>query len=266
MMLRRQLARLWRRFATVLSFALFGLGGVLVPLVAVPVLYLLPGDRHTRERRARRLVHWLFKFFIHFMRCLGLLNWRVSGLDKLQRPGTLILANHPTLLDVVFLIAFVPDANCIVKSRLTSNPAMRGIIAITGYLPNDSGPQLIDSARHALHSGSAVIIFPEGTRTRPGHEMVFQRGAANIATRCGVDITPVVIDCSPPTLSKEHMWYHIPPEPFTMSFDVKDDIAIAPYISDPASLSARQLTRDVELLFTIEVNANAEKRTKKPHY
>ena len=253
MTLKQRLFWLWRLFATALSFTVFGIGGVVVPLVAVPILYLLPGGREARERRARFTVHTLFKAFIHFMRLLGLLSWEVTGLEKLQRPGLLVMANHPTLLDVVFLVAFIPNANCIVKSRLLGNPAMRGFISLTGYIPNDNGPQLIAAAEHALGSGSALIIFPEGTRTRTGQPMAMQRGAANIAVRCQPIVSPVIIRCDPPTLSKEHMWYHVPARPFVMSFDVKDDLCLAPFSTAAASLGARKLTRHLEDSFTQEV-------------
>ncbi len=246
---------LWRLFATALSFAMFGLGGVLAPLLVVPTLYLLPGGKKARERRARLVVHGLFKCFIHFMRLLGLLRWELIGAEKLQRPGLLILANHPTLLDVVFLVAFIPNANCIVKSRLFSNPAMRGFISFTGYLANDSGSQLVDGAGQALQSGSALVIFPEGTRSRSGQPISLQRGAANIAVRCQTAVTPVLIRCNPPTLSKEHLWYHVPAKPFVMSFEVKDDIALAPFMTGASSQGARQLTRYLEIFFTTEVHS-----------
>ena len=243
----------WRLCATALSFFVFGCGGVLLPLLVIPVLYLLPGDQSVRERRLRWVVHILFKAFIYFMRGLGLLTWEIADIEKIRRPGILVLANHPTLLDIVFLVAFIPDANCIVKSRLFSNPAMRGVISQTGYITNGNGANLISDANSALQSGSALVIFPEGTRTGRDGKFSLQRGAANIATRCCTDVTPVIIRCNPPTLSKEHMWYHIPHRPFVLSFDIRDDIQIAPYLVDSASLGARKLTRYLEQYFSTEL-------------
>ncbi|MDO8861116.1 lysophospholipid acyltransferase family protein [Haliea sp. E1-2-M8] len=248
---------LWRLFATALAFSLFGIGGVIVPLISTPVLYLIRGDEERRRLRARRIVHWLFKIYIYMLRFLGILTWTTDGLEKLDRDGLLVLANHPTLIDVVFLVAFVPDANCIVKGRLLANPAMRGLISQAGYITNDQGGKLIDSADASLKSGGALLVFPEGTRTRPGSPLAFQRGAANVAIRCQVDITPVVIRCHPPTLSKQHKWYHIPDQSFIMSFSIGDDIAIAPFLDYPAAQGARQLTRFLEHFFTEETTAYA---------
>ncbi|MFA5494735.1 MAG: lysophospholipid acyltransferase family protein [Porticoccaceae bacterium] len=256
MNLRRRLDYLWRLFATALSFAVFGLGGVLVPLLAMPILRLMPGSVTVRRRRARRLVHWLFRGFILMMRGLGVLSWHIDGGEKLGRPGLLVLANHPTLIDVVFLVAFLPDAVCVVNGRLLANPVMRGFITLTGYIPNDRSGNLLEAAAAALGAGNALVIFPEGTRTRVGEPLRFQRGAANVAVRCRVNATPVVITCSPPTLSKQHRWYHIPERPFALSFTVKDDIDIAPFLNCPAPLGSRRLTTNLEHFFTKECQAH----------
>ena len=243
---------LWRLAATAFCFAVFGLGGLLVPLVATPFLYLLPGSAADRQRRARRLVHWLFRAFAGLMTGLGVMSWQVEGLEKLNRRGLLVLANHPTLIDVVLLVALIPNANCIVKSRLLNNPAMRGLIGLAGYITNDRGGNLLDQAASSLAAGDVLVAFPEGTRSREGSLLHLQRGAANVAVRCQVPVTPVVIHCSPPTLSKEHKWYHIPERPFVMSFSVKDDIAITPYLDCPAPLGSRRLTSTLEQLFSEE--------------
>lgn len=248
----RSLSYCWRLFATALCFTVFGLGGILAPLIATPILHLLPGDAQTRQRRARYLVHWLFRCFIYLMRGLGVMTWQTKGLEKLRREGLLVLANHPTLIDVVFLVAFIPNANCIVKSRLLNNPAMRGLISLAGYITNDRSDELLAQAERSFAAGDVLVIFPEGTRTRADAPIQLHRGGANVAIRCQVPVTPVVIRCSPPTLSKEHKWYHIPKRPFLMSFEVKDDIAINPFLDCPASLGSRRLTNHLEQFFTEE--------------
>jgi 1-acyl-sn-glycerol-3-phosphate acyltransferase len=178
------------------------------------------------------------------------MTWKLDGIEKLEREGLLVLANHPTLIDTVFIMAFIPNADCIVKSRLLTNPVMRGFILHTGYITNDQGGNLIEAANASLKSGASLVIFPEGTRTTPGKALKFQRGAANIALRCGVDITPIVIACDPPTLSKNHKWHDIPARPIVISFSIKDDLPIAPFQDLPTTLGARRLNDHLEAFFT----------------
>lgn len=256
---RQRLNYSWRLLATALSYSLFGLGGIIFPLVAIPILYFLPGDVQRRQKRARELVRWLFTIFIHLMRGLGILRWQVNEQQRLRRPGLLVLANHPTLLDVVFLVSFIPNATCLVNSRLRGNPAMSGFIALTGYISNDAGMKMLDAATATLAAGGSLIVFPEGTRTHDPSPLHFKRGAANIAVRCQRDITPVLIHCAPPTLSKQLKWYQIPSRPFVMSFAVLDDIAISPSAGGTEAIRVRKLTRNLEVFFAKEYRLHADR-------
>ncbi|QEY17420.1 1-acyl-sn-glycerol-3-phosphate acyltransferase [Cellvibrio sp. KY-GH-1] len=246
----------WRLCATGFSFALFGIGGVLIPLLASPWIKLTSRSPIVRQRRARLLIHRTFRLYIHTLRFLGVLSWQISGETLLQRPGLLVLANHPCLIDVVFLIAFIPNPDCIVKGRLLTNPAMRGYLRLTGFLTNDSGAELVEAAGKSLAAGSALIIFPEGTRSQPGAGLKFQRGAANVALRTGTAVTPVTILCEPLTLTKKHRWYHIPPRKLHMTLRVGQDIAVSTYDRQTPALAARQLTQDLQDYFTEEIRAN----------
>ncbi|MEO7013379.1 MAG: 1-acyl-sn-glycerol-3-phosphate acyltransferase, partial [Dokdonella sp.] len=125
---------LWRIIATGLSFLGFGIGGVIQWLLVFPCLNLFVRDSDRRSRLARAVIHRSFAAHIELMRMLGVLTYDIRGAERLQRHGLLILANHPTLIDVVFLISLIPDANCVVKSRLASNPFTRGPVQATGYI------------------------------------------------------------------------------------------------------------------------------------
>lgn len=245
----------WRVFATGLSFTIFGLGGLFVPLLATPWIRLTSTTQAERQTRARLLIHRSFRVYIHIMRSLGILTWEINDEHLLRRPGLLVLANHPCLIDVVFLIAFIPNPDCIVKGALLANPTMRGYLRLTGFLRNDRGAELIDDARISLAGGSALIIFPEGTRTVPGQPLRFQRGAANVALRTHTAITPVTILCEPITLTKQHKWYQVPAHKFKMTLRVGADIPVSTYDPQQPALAARQLTKDLQDYFTEEVRA-----------
>ncbi|MFC6755290.1 hypothetical protein, partial [Halorubrum tibetense] len=112
--MKRRLNWLWRLFATGLSFTLFGLGGLLLPFYALPWLLATPKGIK-RECKARWIVHINFRFFMNMMRALGILHYYVEDIDRLRQPGQLVLANHPSLIDVVLLISLLPQADCVVK-------------------------------------------------------------------------------------------------------------------------------------------------------
>lgn len=249
----------WRLFATGFSFFTFGVGGLIIGLVLFPVINLLFWNKRRRTRMSQYLIHKMFRFFIEMMRFLGIMDYRINGLDKLKSAqGTLIVANHPTLIDVVILIAFLEKVDCVVKSALMKNPVMMGPVKAANYIINSDPEKLIDDCSQALQNGNALIIFPEGTRTQPGKPFRFQRGAAGIALRSNVDITPVVIGCTPSTLTKSEKWYQIPPTSFYVTLDVHEPLRVRDVVDTdaPRSVAARHLTSYLQDYFTNEVSLN----------
>jgi 1-acyl-sn-glycerol-3-phosphate acyltransferase len=187
----RKLNYLWRLFATAISFCVFGLGGLLLWLLVFPVLSALPSSRAQQISRGQKVVHYSFYVFIGLMHRMGVMTYEIIGLEKLNRSGQLILANHPTLVDIVFLISRVKQASCIVKDALWHNPFTRGPIVNAGYISNGDPEQMIATCVDWLQTGGTLIIFPEGTRSDPSKPYTFQRGAAAIALQANTIVTPV---------------------------------------------------------------------------
>jgi len=247
-------ARLWRLLATATSFALFGLGGLCLRLVIFPLLALIPGSATAHRQRARGMVSRLFWLFIRFMARTGVLTYHIEGAERLGRPGQMIIANHPSLIDVVFLIGLVREANCVVKQSLWQNPCTRGPVRATGYISNDGSMEMLDTAVHALEQAQTLIIFPEGTRTQPGQPPCFHRGAAAIALRGAQVITPVTIRVSPTTLTKAEPWYRIPAQRVHFSLRVGADIDPQAFAAKgPAPKASRALNDHLHHYFNKEL-------------
>ncbi|MES2935558.1 MAG: lysophospholipid acyltransferase family protein [Pseudomonadota bacterium] len=255
-----RLNRYWRVMATAFAFISFGVGGLLLRLIFFPLLALIVRHQQRKARLARLAIHYLFRWFIRLMRFLGVLKFRIDGVEKLNRHGLLILANHPTLIDVVFLISLVPNADCVVKSSLLSNPFTRGPMKASNYIRNDSGPGLVDDCIASLKAGNNLIVFPEGTRTPVSGPVKLQRGAANIALRGMCDITPVVIRCVPLTLTKGVPWWHVPARRVQFVIEVRDDLPVAPFLAQAGgevTLAARRLTSHLHEYFLAETVPDA---------
>ncbi|WMN18284.1 lysophospholipid acyltransferase family protein [Pseudomonas piscis] len=244
----------WRLVATALSFAVFGIGGLCLRLVIFPLLACLPGDAPDQRLRARKTISRLFWLFIRWMARCGVLTYEVQGAGQLGRPGQMIIANHPSLIDVVFLIGLVRDANCVVKESLWNNPFTRGPVRAAQYISNDGSLEMLENACGALHEGQTLIVFPEGTRTLPGAAPAFHRGAAAIALRGAKLITPVVIRVSPSTLTKAEPWYRIPQRRVHFSFHVGADIDPQTFAAQgPVPQASRKLNEHLHNYFTKEL-------------
>lgn len=248
--MRERLGHAWRVAGTGLSFLAFGVGGLILGVLVLPPLLWLVRDPVRRRRWSRRIVQRSFAAHVGLMRRLGVMTYEIRGRERLARDGLLVLANHPTLIDVVLLISLLPNADCVVKSAVARNPFMRGPVRAAGYVSNDDGAGLVEDCIAAVRAGGTLVIFPEGTRTTPGQPLKLQRGAANIAVRGGLDVTPVRISCTPLTLGKGEKWYRVPPMRFHMVIDVQEDLPIAPFLNGTEggsvgggeALAARRLT------------------------
>src|SRR5260370_15527594 len=205
------MARGWRVLRTGVAFFTFGVGAIVVAGV-VWSLRLLPGwTSARREVAVQRVVRAAFRLFAWWRPGLGLLRVSWTGADRLRgRAPRLIVANHPTLIDVVLLLAQLPQADCIVKTAARRNPFMRSIVTTAGYLANEHGDALVDACAERIARGRSVVLFPEGTRSPRGGPRRFQRGAAHIALNSGCPIVPLAIPCRPPTLLKGQPWHDVP--------------------------------------------------------
>ncbi|ENT2951039.1 lysophospholipid acyltransferase family protein [Klebsiella aerogenes] len=246
-----RLNRLWRAAMTGVCFALFGLGGLLLSVVWFNLLLVLVRDKARRRRIARRSISLSFRCFLGVVKGVGVLDYQIKGRDILhQERGCLVVANHPSLIDYVMLASVMPETDCLVKSALLKNPFVSGVIRAADYLINDRADALLPASRQRLQQGDTILIFPEGTRTVPGEKMQLQRGAANIAVRCGSDLRVVIIRCTEHMLGKQSKWYDAPRTKPLFTVEVGERLRIDQFYEankqEPA-LAARQLNRHILL-------------------
>jgi len=237
----------WRVVATGIAFGSFGIGGLVLGLVVLPLVRLLPGTPRERDFRCQRVVHHTFRIFVAQMQAMGLMTVRFRDPEELRRPGQLVVANHPTLLDAVFLVSQMPQADCVIKRAILSNAFMRGVVRCAGYLSNDLGDELIEACAERLRDGRSLLLFPEGTRSPAGRLGEFQRGAAHVALRSGKPLRPVTIHCDPPGLVRGQKWYDVADRP--LEIDIECDEPIYP-VDLPAGprgrgAAARRLTSEL---------------------
>ena len=244
--------RLCRFFSTLLAYLLFGVVGCSLALI-LPVLLRFCPPGLPGQLRARRMVARVWSGYLVWMRLTGIFRVQWHGRERLGRPGQLILVNHPSLMDVLFMISAVPEGNCVVKASLLKNPSMRPAIRACGFIPNDESLELIEKTDAVLIEGQTLIIFPEGTRT--GHDGIIRlnRGAISIGLRSARVITPVVIRMNPPGLKRGDPWYLIPPRPYQYDSHVGEDINPQDYLKrKPLPLAARLLNEDLTRYFQKE--------------
>ena len=199
-----------RFFAAACLYMSFGLGAAAVELFAVLPTVIFSANRERRIHRVRKINQHAFKCFTKFGVWLGVFDVNFHNVDLLNRHGQLIIANHPSLLDVVFLLAQVPHANCVIKRSLLKNPFLALSVYFADYIRNDSEEKLLKQCANTLKNGETLIIFPEGTRTPRQRNYKFKRGASYVMLMSDCPVRPVYISCEPMSLGKREPWYVVP--------------------------------------------------------
>lgn len=151
------------------------------------------------------VIHRLFRFFCRWLQVTRQFQIDFGDVEELaKKKGIIIAANHPSILDVVFLLSKLPRAVCIMRAGLIRNPAFGGGARLAGYITNDLGADFVREAARKLHEGENLLIFPEGTRTRQGRALnPFKKGFALAADIAGAEIHTVFIERSGSHLGKE---------------------------------------------------------------
>lgn len=134
-----------------------------------------------------------------YVRSLGFLRLEVEGSERRLRGARVLVANHQSWLDPVVLLGLEPRASGPARGYLYRVPVVRRVLDLLGFFPADSGEHLTFQAMQRAAAGlrgrdAALLVFPEGTRSRSGEVGPFQRGAFRIAVDHGLPIQPIVIE------------------------------------------------------------------------
>ncbi len=204
-----------RVFLTGCSFVFFWTGGAVLALVVVPFEAQRQGSPAEKRRRFRGWEQWGFRLFHDFMKLWGLTDFDHRKVD-LQLPDGpyLMVANHPTLVDVTAILSAVGDVAVVVKGSYWRT-SMARLLGACGHIDGGDGSPLAAGsvavqALEKLADGQAVLIFPEGTRSPEDGLHPFQRGAFEIARRAGVPVVPVFVTSDPAWLMKHQRWWQVP--------------------------------------------------------
>ena len=239
------------------AFVQFGMGGLILNGVILLIGWIPVPSPETKAWVMQKVVHYAFRGFMGYLRGFDLVLGKAEGLEKLPPSGPYILvANHPSLLDVVLILASIPRACCIVKPEILDSIYMRGVSRLAGYIPNTEGEPLIAACVEKLNQGIPLVIFPEGTRSLPNGLGKFKRSAAWISLKSGYPIVRAVVQCGSPILMKQWKWYNVPPHSTELHFKIYDTINPTDFLKGQpcGPIPARRLTDHLRRFYEGELH------------
>ena len=233
-------------------FSLFGLICLVGNIIFLPIIILRLNKFKFFENLARDLVYLSWNFFIFSTKILGYLDYEFENFNKLGKASQLVIANHPSLLDVVFILSKVKRINCIVKNDLSKNIFLSPAIKASNYILNTEDEYLLNRSLEVLKNGESLLVFPEGTRTK---EIIkFHKAPFYIAIHGARVITSIFIYMNPRSLQKGAKWYQTPKTKIKYKIKINKNLEISELLHDkPNSIRVKALYQTMNEIYKKEI-------------
>jgi 1-acyl-sn-glycerol-3-phosphate acyltransferase len=177
-----------------LRSALFALGLlVTTPIYSVIALATFPLHPVTRYR----IISGWSVIMLFWLKVTCGIRYRVIGAENIPAAPTIILSKHQSAWETLAFQSIFPPQVWVMKRELLRVPffgwglAMTSPVAIDRSAGREALKQLVEQGRDRLQRGFWVVIFPEGTRIKPGERGKYNIGGAWLATHTGTPVLPV---------------------------------------------------------------------------
>lgn len=197
-------------------------------------------SRASYSLRSRYLCTWNV-VVLAWLRLTCGVRTRVLGLENLPPGPCVLLSKHQSQWETYFLLTIKRGVVPVLKQELLAIPGfgwglrLMEPIAIDRSNPKQALRQISEQGNARLAAGLSVLVFPEGTRTRPGEQRPYARGGAGLAIRAGVPVVPIALNAG-------HCW---PADGF-LKYPGTITVSIGPPI-DSTDRDSRSLTEEAKV-------------------
>lgn len=143
--------------------------------------------------------------FINFYSVLNLwvlkhlckIDYRVEGKENIPDESCIILCKHQSALETMMVQRIFPPLTFVLKKELLWLPffgwGLRSIdpIAIDRKSGRKAITEVVKQGIDRLSKGTWIVIFPEGTRSKPGTKLEYKKGGAILASKSEHKVIPV---------------------------------------------------------------------------
>lgn len=181
-------------------------------------------------------------------------SFRRRGWHHLPRTGpVLIIANHQSMLDPILVGLAARRYLCfLARHTLFQQPLLAPIIRSLNAIPIDRsfGKEGIQTVLHALESGHAVVMFPEGERSHTGQVQPLKPGVSLLIRRIHCPIVPVGIAGAFAAWNRFRRWPRLaplfaPPNDATLAVSIGPPLDLRHYLDMPRTYMLEELRRAI---------------------
>ncbi len=128
------------------------------------------------------------------------LDYEIEGQENIPEGAGIIFSKHQSTWETMALQLIFPPQTFVLKKELMWVPffgwglAVMKPIAINRGAGRNAIKQIVSQGIDRLKAGIWIVIFPEGTRVRPGQHIRYKKGGAILAAESGYPVVPVALN------------------------------------------------------------------------
>lgn len=167
-------------------------------LILAPIMLLFP----------RSVTMSIFSFWVKmnlkWLKLIVGLDYKIEGIENLKaalKEGPCIIAcKHQSAWETIIFAILVEEFQIVLKRQLMYIPLFGmylkklNAIVVDRNAGSQAIKQLIHQSREAIKNNRSILIYPEGTRGKPGEPAVYQPGIAALYRDLNVSVLPVALN------------------------------------------------------------------------
>jgi 1-acyl-sn-glycerol-3-phosphate acyltransferase len=178
------------------------LRSILYALIFYPATVLFVFAGMVMSLFGRRATRSLVRSWCSFNHVLAevMLGIRSEVEGRIPDGAVLIAVKHQSMYETLEMVRIADTPVIVLKRSLSQIPLFGWLTRRYGVIPVDRSAgskalrQMMTEGRAATAGGRPVIIYPEGTRVRPGAAPPLRSGFAGLYRALGLPVVPVAVD------------------------------------------------------------------------
>ena len=178
---------------SIIFYSLLNLWTLIMGIICIPFL-LLPNKLLKKPVNV-----WIFGIF-ELLKLTCNITYEIKGKENILNKPVLVASKHQSTFDTFVLYLFLKKSVFIHKKELFYIPIFgqylkkSSMISIDRKEGTSAMRKMLKEANNKISQGYSIIIFPEGTRKKPGEKPNYKRGFIGIYNEIQTEILPVALN------------------------------------------------------------------------
>jgi 1-acyl-sn-glycerol-3-phosphate acyltransferase len=147
------------------------------------------------------ILHMWGRACLPMIKAVGNIDYEIRGEENITAQPVIYACKHQSAWDIVIVAALLPRVAFVLKKELLLIPLMgwfyiprQKMIVVDRKKGGSALKKMVTRAKAAMHDRRSLLIYPEGTRRRPGMPPVYHPGIAALYAQLMVPVVPVALN------------------------------------------------------------------------